>query len=83
MLLGDTCNSTADFVTGDNFNKNGWGWSMNGTGLGYVKTWHSPRNVNVLFADGHAVALDVKKLYQTANKCRYYYNRNGQKCSTR
>ncbi len=79
MLLGDTCNSYADLATGDDFNKNCWGWSMNVANLGYIKTWHSRLSVNTLFADGHAVALPVGQLSRTTNKCRYYYDPSGIK----
>ena len=83
MILGDTCNSSAEFASGDNFNKNCWGWSMEAENVGFIKAWHSPTAVNTLFSDGHAVALPAGKLSQTANKCKYYYNQNGQRIPTR
>lgn len=79
MLLADNRNGVGDKASA-NERVNSWAWvTETGNSGGYISAWHTDRQVNTAFFDGHAETRNVRRLYDTPNKCHYYFDINGIK----
>ena len=82
MLLADNRNGVGTKASASE-RVNSWAWvTKAGDSGGYISAWHTDRQVNVAFFDGHAESRSVRRLYDTPNRCCYYFDINGIKTPT-